>query len=142
MDSAATEAQLARLQGSDEDAAAADEASEDAAAAAAPVSTDGASAAAAAPADPAAGSAGSAAAMPAAAAALVNQVVRAELADGRVVYGRLSCLDRDCNLVLSTSQEYGPAADKPDLELKRNLGQVIIAGKDIVTFAVAQPPAK
>jgi small nuclear ribonucleoprotein (snRNP)-like protein len=72
---------------------------------------------------------------------LLSQTVRVEISDGRVIYGRLMCTDRDLNLVLGHAEEHGPAPGiagevSPTLVCRRQIGVVMIPGKHIVSCAV------
>ena len=72
---------------------------------------------------------------------VLSQTLRVEISDGRVIYGRLLCTDRDLNLVLGHAEEHGPAPSAagestPTLVCRRQMGVVMVPGKHIVSCSV------
>ena len=72
---------------------------------------------------------------------LLSQTVRVEISDGRVIYGRLMCTDRDLNLVLGHAEEHGPTPGEtdvasPTLVCRRQIGVVMVPGKHVVSCSV------
>eukprot|EP00041_Stephanoeca_diplocostata_P026049 m.694353 g.694353 ORF g.694353 m.694353 type:complete len:487 (-) comp22881_c0_seq1:3308-4768(-) len=75
---------------------------------------------------------------------LLGRQLRVTLSDGRLIYGKLLCTDRDRNLVLGDSDEYnkcsgteigdGDAASS-GYEFRRRIGLVMVPGAHIVSCA-------
>ncbi|KNE70059.1 hypothetical protein AMAG_20225 [Allomyces macrogynus ATCC 38327] len=69
--------------------------------------------------------------------ALLEQVLRVHVTDGRVFAGKLKCTDRDRNLVLSETVEITPQGDE------RHVAMVMVPGKHLTkveALAVAALP--
>jgi small nuclear ribonucleoprotein (snRNP)-like protein len=82
-------------------------------------------------------------------AALLDSYVRVTLSDGRVVFGRFVCVDRDGNLVLARADEHKVAADEPSAvggvpatEFVRHLGMTLVPGPHLVAIAVCAADAQ
>eukprot|EP00040_Diaphanoeca_grandis_P029158 m.170005 g.170005 ORF g.170005 m.170005 type:complete len:426 (-) comp31600_c0_seq1:72-1349(-) len=73
---------------------------------------------------------------------VLTKLVRVGLSDKRIIFGRLSCVDRDLNLILRDCDEYGSpmttdtAASGSALVFRRHIGLTMIPGGHISTFAV------
>ncbi|KAJ3368981.1 hypothetical protein GGF31_005942 [Allomyces arbusculus] len=63
--------------------------------------------------------------------ALLDQVLRVHVTDGRVFAGKLKCTDRDRNLVLSETVEITPQGDE------RHVAMVMVPGKHITKVEAA-----
>ena len=70
---------------------------------------------------------------------LLNRNMKFCLSDGRTVLGTLRCTDKDLNIVLSESVEYGcvdPSAPTGTLGKRRYLGLCLLPGKHIVSASI------
>lgn len=67
--------------------------------------------------------------------------VRVHLSDGRVLVGRLWCLDAHANIVLVSAEEYAPpdvvAKESSVDRLRRFMGQVLVSKSHLVKFETA-----
>ncbi|OQR85411.1 hypothetical protein THRCLA_23030 [Thraustotheca clavata] len=67
---------------------------------------------------------------------LLNQPLRVEISDGRIIIGLFHCLDHEKNLILTDANEYRyPHNDDdevPQTPSKRFLGMALVPGKHIV----------
>ncbi|KAI9218767.1 hypothetical protein BC828DRAFT_407297 [Blastocladiella britannica] len=64
--------------------------------------------------------------------AMMDRPIRVSIQDGRILEGRLRCIDRDRNLVLADTMDNG----KTEIGAERFVALVMIPGKLIVATAV------
>lgn len=67
----------------------------------------------------------------------INERLRIELTDGRIITGRFICTDNVPNLILAESEEFWKEREEKEAEgedvlIKRNIGMVTIPGRHIV----------
>ena len=72
---------------------------------------------------------------------LLDELLRVELSDGRVIEGGLACYDKFCNLVLRESSIVDPSKDDDASTSlfggdRKRLGSVMIPGEHIVKCEV------
>lgn len=67
----------------------------------------------------------------------LNNTLRIEMSDGRILIGIFLCTDRDANVILGSCEEYLSADDMNSGE-PRVLGLVMIPGKHIVSIHLDQ----
>lgn len=72
---------------------------------------------------------------------IMNKWVRIEIKDGRVIIGRLACVDAQCNVILSDSIEYRAIEISPGHieKCKRSIGMTLILSQHLVKCQVAAP---
>ncbi|RHY29775.1 hypothetical protein DYB32_004858 [Aphanomyces invadans] len=63
---------------------------------------------------------------------LLDQVLRVEITDGRILVGHFHCLDKDKNLILTDTTEYRYAAKDSTPPSVRQLGMTLIPGRHVV----------
>ncbi len=72
-----------------------------------------------------------------------NRLVRVTLTDGRVIVGRLQCIDRSRNLVLQGAEAWASPevlrAETPEETARRFIGPVMVPGSALVRCEAAQP---
>lgn len=67
----------------------------------------------------------------------LNNTLRIEMSDGRILIGIFLCTDRDANVILGSCEEYLSGEDMNNGE-PRVLGLVMIPGKHIVSIHLDQ----
>lgn len=75
----------------------------------------------------------------------LNNLLRIEMSDGRVLIGVFLCTDRDANIILGSCSEYLPednitvaSTSSNNTEEPRMLGLVMVPGKHIVSISIDQ----
>ncbi|OQR82683.1 hypothetical protein ACHHYP_15637 [Achlya hypogyna] len=67
---------------------------------------------------------------------LIDQPLRVEISDGRILIGSFHCLDHEKNLILTETNEYRFAHqdddELPQVPSKRFLGMTLVPGRHIV----------
>lgn len=79
---------------------------------------------------------------------LVNWRLKVTINDGRTLTGQMLAFDRHMNLVLAECEEFRKVKPKkkageearPEQDLKRTLGLVILRGETVVSISVEGPP--
>jgi len=61
----------------------------------------------------------------------IDETLRVDLVDGRVIIGTLACTDSSPNIILTGSEEYWLGVDGEELQCKRITGMVMIADRHI-----------
>ncbi|ETV73756.1 hypothetical protein H257_11450 [Aphanomyces astaci] len=78
---------------------------------------------------------------------LLDQVLRVEITDGRILVGLFHCLDKDKNLILTETTEYRYAnnhvkQDDSPTPSVRSLGMTLIPGRHVLKVSrQATPPS-
>ncbi len=72
---------------------------------------------------------------------LLQRRVKFVITDGRVIIGRFKCTDRDCNIIVGDSEEYGPDPAETGVpgaatHFRRKTGLCLIPGSHILSAAV------
>jgi len=80
---------------------------------------------------------------------LINWRLKVTLNDGRALVGQMLAYDKHMNLVLAECEEFrrvrpkkktGETESRPEQEMKRALGLVILRGEIVVSISVEGPP--
>jgi len=80
---------------------------------------------------------------------LINWRLKVTLNDGRQLVGQMLAFDKHMNLVLAECEEFRrvrpkkkseETGERPEQELKRTLGLVILRGEIVVSLSVEGPP--
>lgn len=76
--------------------------------------------------------------------AWLNQRLRITITDGRSFEGWFKCVDRDCNIVLSGSEEFRDGRTPPlrsalMADKQRFIGLIVVPGKHVVSVELIHP---
>ncbi|KAG9415414.1 N-alpha-acetyltransferase 38, NatC auxiliary subunit [Aphanomyces cochlioides] len=62
---------------------------------------------------------------------LLDEQLRVEITDGRILVGHFHCLDRDQNLILTDTAEFRCPQDSTFAPSVRSLGMILIPGRHV-----------